>query len=183
MKHIPNALTVLRIILTPVYIWLAFYVHTPQALLWAWVVFLVSALTDWLDGTIARKYNVISNFGKIWDPLADKLIVLSALAAMTWKAPIQLSVTVFFVIFAREVSVTVMREIYARKNIVIAADIWGKIKTVLQMVGISVYLGLWAGGIVNPLLLQFIRLWFWIVAVVTVLSGINYLHRKKSTEI
>jgi len=90
IKYIPNALTIFRIALTPVFIFLAIVVQTQTALQWAWVVFVIAALTDWLDGLIARKHNIISNFGKIWDPLADKLIVLAALAALTWVSPFRL---------------------------------------------------------------------------------------------
>jgi CDP-diacylglycerol--glycerol-3-phosphate 3-phosphatidyltransferase len=181
MKYLPNTLTIFRMVLTPVFIWLAIYVHTTSALQAAWMVFVVAALTDWLDGSLARKYNVVSNFGKIWDPLADKFIVLSALAALVWKAPFALHWLIFVIISIREAAVTVLREVYARKQIVIPADQWGKLKTVLQMVGIVASLGLWAIGINNPKLNALIQGWFWLVMTVTVLSGINYLRAKRSS--
>jgi CDP-diacylglycerol--glycerol-3-phosphate 3-phosphatidyltransferase len=179
MRHLPNALTIFRIILTPVFIILAFYVHSTPALYWAWLVFVVAALTDWLGGALARKLNVISNFGKIWDPLADKFIVLSALAALVWKAPFHLHWLIFVIILLREVAVTVMREVYAKQQIIIAADKWGKLKTVLQMVGIVICLGLWALNIVPQKVITGSQIWFWVVAAVTVLSGLNYIRLKR----
>jgi len=179
MRYLPNALTIFRIVLTPVFIILAIYVHTPSALYWAWIVFVVAALTDWLDGAIARKYNIVSNFGKIWDPLADKFIVLSALAALVWKAPFHLHWLIFAVILLREVAVTIMREVYAKQRIIIPADKWGKLKTVLQMVGIVLCLGLWALNIVPQLVITGSQIWFWVVTAVTVLSGLNYIRIKR----
>ncbi len=179
MKFLPNALTILRIVLTPVFIVLAIYIHSTPALYWAWIVFVVAALTDWLDGALARKLNVISNFGKIWDPLADKFIVLSALAALVWKAPFHLHWIIFAIVFLREVAVTIMREVYAKKQIIIPADKWGKLKTVLQMVGIVLCLGLWALNIVPPFVITGSQVWFWVVAAVTVFSGLNYLRVKR----
>jgi CDP-diacylglycerol--glycerol-3-phosphate 3-phosphatidyltransferase len=122
---------------------------------------------------------VVSDFGKLWDPLADKFIVMAALAALTWKSPMHLPWIIWGIIFVREAVVTIMREVYAKRHIVVAADIWGKLKTVLQMVGITVYLGFWAGNITTSALTLAMQVWFWIVTVVTVLSGINYLRVKQ----
>jgi CDP-diacylglycerol---glycerol-3-phosphate 3-phosphatidyltransferase len=178
MRYLPNLLTIFRIVLTPVFIVLVFYVHTAPALYWAWIVFVVAAVTDWLDGALARKYNVVSNFGKIWDPLADKFIVLSALAALVWKAPLHLHWAIFAIILLREVTVTIMREVYARKQIIVPADKWGKLKTVLQMVGILLCLGLWALNKITLPVTIGSQIWFCIVAAVTVFSGVNYLRPK-----
>lgn len=179
IKYLPNALTILRIVLTPVFIALTFYFTSTSAILWALLVFVVAAITDWLDGMIARKHNIISNFGKIWDPLADKFIVISALAALTWKSPFNLHLAIFVIILFREIAVTIMREIYVRKHIIIAADKWGKLKTVLQMVGIILCLSFWAGGFYPANLISASQVWFWIVAVITVMSGLNYLRIKR----
>jgi CDP-diacylglycerol--glycerol-3-phosphate 3-phosphatidyltransferase len=179
MRYLPNALTILRIVLTPVFIALAFYIDTSTALFWALTVFVVAAVTDWLDGAIARKYNVVSNFGKIWDPLADKFIVLSALAALVWKAPFHLHWLIFAIIFIREAAVTIMRDVYAKKQIIIPADKLGKLKTVLQMVGIVLCLGIWAVGNIPQFVVTGSQVWFWVVALVTVLSGLNYFRVKR----
>ncbi len=180
MKHLPNLLTVLRIVLVPVFLWLALKA------LWlpAWAVFVVAALTDWLDGTIARKYNIISDFGKLWDPLADKLIVLSALGVLTWTPPFRLCWVIFALVALREIAITILREVWSRRRLIIPADRWGKLKTVLQMVGIIACLGCLAFGIITPgdersPLAVIGRAWFWLVAAVTVLSGLNYILAKR----
>ncbi|HOV16122.1 MAG TPA: CDP-diacylglycerol--glycerol-3-phosphate 3-phosphatidyltransferase [Candidatus Cloacimonadota bacterium] len=178
IRFLPNALTVLRIVLAPVFLYLAGFVQTPKALIWSWIIFIVAALTDWLDGYLARKLNLISDFGKIWDPLADKFIVLAALGVFTWASPFHLPWIIFAVIALREVLVTVMREVYARRKIFIAADLWGKLKTVLQMSGIIFFLAAWALGFTAYGLLLTCNLWFLLVAIVTILSGVNILSNK-----
>jgi CDP-diacylglycerol--glycerol-3-phosphate 3-phosphatidyltransferase len=174
-KYIPNALTILRLILTPVFLWLVFYSTSEHALAWAWVTFVVASITDWLDGMLARKFNVISDFGKIIDPLADKLIVLAALAALTWKDPFRLPWEIFAIIAFREAAVSIMREVMVKRLIILSADLWGKIKTVLQMVGIIFSLGCWAFGYIPPWVIQVSIYWFWMVAAATILSGLNYI--------
>ena len=111
MKNIPNILTIGRILLIPVFLWLVF---ARDAIASALLVFVVAALTDWLDGWLARKWQVISDFGKIADPLADKLLVLSALAALTWLPPYRLWLPIFIVIALRELVITILREIYKK---------------------------------------------------------------------
>lgn len=180
MKHVPNILTILRIVLTPVFLWLAFGCKAPSALYWALAVFVIAALTDWLDGRIARKYNIISNFGKIWDPLADKMIVLAALAALTWKAPFRLPVVIFVIIAVREILVTMLREIYARRNIIMPADKLGKLKTMMQMVGIVACLLLWAVGYTPVHIIVGSYIWFYMAALITTVSGLNYFMIKRN---
>ena len=179
MKHVPNLLTLLRIVLTPVFLWLTFGCRAQGALYCALIVFLAAALSDWLDGRIARKYNIISNFGKIWDPLADKMIVLAALAALTWKAPFHLPVVIFIIIAVREILVTILRDIYARRNIIMPADKLGKLKTMMQMVGIVVCLLLWAVDFTPVHIVIGSYVWFYIVALITTVSGLNYFVVKR----
>jgi CDP-diacylglycerol--glycerol-3-phosphate 3-phosphatidyltransferase len=180
IKYIPNVLTVFRIILTPVFLYLAIWGQSSAALVWAVIIFVVAALTDWLDGAIARKYKIISNFGKIWDPLADKFIVLAALGVLTWRSPFRLHWLIFVIIAVREVLVTVLRESYARRNIIMPADKWGKLKTLMQMLGIIFCLVCWAVGWLPVVAVSGARVWFWLVALVTLYSGINYLMVKRS---
>jgi CDP-diacylglycerol--glycerol-3-phosphate 3-phosphatidyltransferase len=178
-KYIPNALTILRLVLTPVFLWLAFVSQSENAIGWAWVAFVVASITDWLDGMLARKFKVISNFGKIIDPLADKLIVLAALAALTWKDPFRLPLAIFVIIAFREVAVSIMREVMVKRLIILSADVWGKLKTVLQMVGIVFSLGCWAAGYTPAWVITVSIWWFWMVAAATILSGINYIRAIK----
>jgi CDP-diacylglycerol--glycerol-3-phosphate 3-phosphatidyltransferase len=178
MRWIPNALTILRILLIPLFIWLAFSSTGEHHIAWALLVFAVASFTDFLDGYLARKWKVISDFGKIADPLADKLLVLSALAALTWLEPYKLFVLIFIVIAFREAVITIMREIYARKGVIVPADKLGKWKTALQMTGIIIAFALWAwwpqAAASQPARIA-AHVWFGAVALLTLYSGLNYL--------
>jgi len=129
--NLPNQLTIVRIFLTFIFIFLL-----PQGSLGAKVlaviVFTIASLTDFLDGYIARKYNLISRFGKIMDPIADKFLILSAFFIFMQMGFI--AIWMFAVICAREVGVTVLRLMAMRKGVALAAEKAGKIKTVLQIV-------------------------------------------------
>lgn len=184
MRRIPNILTILRVLLIPVFIWLTFMSRIPHHLAWALLVFVVASFTDFLDGHLARKWNVISDFGKIADPLADKLLVLSALAALTWQAqsPYKLWVWIFVVIAIREVFITVLREVHKKKGFIMPADKLGKLKTVLQMAGIITAFALWAWFPEKaPEFRLAANLWFAAVALLTLYSGLNYLIPGKIT--
>lgn len=174
MKHqIPNALTVLRFLLVPVFL---YFMFISQQSWMALAIFIVASFTDYLDGMLARKLDVISDFGKIMDPLADKLLVLSALSGLCWLPPFYLSKAIFFIILARELLITIMREVYQKRGIVVAADKLGKLKTVMQMLGIIVALSFWAAqDEVSVWVIKSVSIWFWIVAAITVISGFNYL--------
>lgn len=175
-KKIPNALTILRMLLVPLFIWLLFFARQDSASAWALAIFVIASVTDYFDGYLARKWDVISDFGKIMDPLADKLLVLSALIGLTLLPPFKLHPAIFILIFLREVLISILREIAKKRGLVIAAGIWGKLKTVMQMLGIIAALAL--PVVLSPLpayLVPGIRLWFWLVVLITLFSGINYL--------
>ncbi|MEG1972226.1 MAG: CDP-diacylglycerol--glycerol-3-phosphate 3-phosphatidyltransferase, partial [Oscillospiraceae bacterium] len=134
MLNIPNILTMARIILIVPFVFAMQYVENPTCILIALIIFSVASFTDLLDGKIARKYNLVTNFGKLMDPLADKLLVMSAMLGFVenrW-AP----AWVVIVILSREFLVTSVRLIAASEGVVIPADIWGKVKTAVQMVWI-----------------------------------------------
>jgi len=175
-KYIPNALTILRILLVPLFIWLLFFAAIEGASAWALGIFILASITDYFDGFLARKWEVISDFGKIMDPLADKLLVISALLGLTLLDPFRLHPAIFILIFLRELIISFLREIAKKKGLVIAASIWGKLKTLMQMLGIIAALA--APVFLSPLpdyLIAGIRLWFWLVVLITLFSGINYL--------
>ena len=175
LRSLPNLLTMLRVLLIPWFLWLVFVSTHPGAIQTALFVFAAASITDWLDGYLARKWNVISDFGKIMDPLADKLLVLTALAGLCWLQPFQISKIVFFVVLCRELLITLLREIYQRRGIVVAADKLGKLKTVLQMVGIVAALGVWSFvPDISKGLHRIFDLWFWLIALITLISGVNY---------
>lgn len=184
-KHIPNMLTILRMLLVPVFIWLLFWTPGKHSEVIALVVFIVASITDYYDGMLARKYQIISNFGKVMDPLADKLLVASALVALALPPYQALGWLVVGIILFREVAVTLLREYYLRKHIVIAANYWGKVKTTIQMIGIIAalaYFALIPSEMESPTVLTIFRVYFWITAVITILSGWNYFVMRKRPE-
>ena len=129
--NLPNKLTILRAIMIPFF--LVFLYMSPGWSKWvALVIFIAASLTDMLDGKIARKYNLVTNFGKFMDPLADKLLVCSALIALSDLNRIPAWIVI--VIIASDFIISGFRLIAAEKGIVIAAGWWGKIKTTVQMI-------------------------------------------------
>lgn len=183
--NLANKLTLLRIILIPFFI-VCFYIPNlvvntvsvnsyliPYANLLGLVIFLLAAITDFIDGYIARKYNLITDFGKFMDPLADKLLVTAALLILLENGLI--SAWVVFIILAREFIVTGFRTIAAAKGVVIAAGWLGKIKTVVQFIMISTLLLLnYPFELFNwPIDRIFVAL----AVVLTVASGIEYIYK------
>lgn len=136
--NLPNKLTLLRVFMIPVFLLVLFLAPEPINRYVAVIIFIVASLTDMLDGKIARKYNLVSNFGKFMDPLADKLLVMSALVSMV--ALEDLAAWVVIVILAREFAITGFRTLAMEANIVMAASWWGKVKTTTQMIMIPVVL-------------------------------------------
>ena len=183
--NLANKLTLLRIILIPFFI-VCFYIPNlmmntvsvnsyliPYANLLGLVIFLLAAITDFIDGYIARKYNLITDFGKFMDPLADKLLVTAALLILLENGLI--SAWVVLVILAREFIVTGFRTIAAAKGVVIAAGWLGKIKTVVQFIMISTLLLLnYPFELFNwPVDRVFVAL----AVVLTVASGVEYIYK------
>ncbi len=182
-KYIPNSLTFFRVLMVPVFFWLIHHSHLPNNYLWATFVFIIASITDIFDGLLARKFGVVTNFGKIMDPLADKLLTLLALYVLVSEPMKMMSIYVFYIILFREVMITLLRQYYSRKKIYIPANIWGKVKTTFQMTGII------AALVYYSLPYQFMpiiqtyhskfqfgfNIFFWVIAIVTILSGITYL--------
>lgn len=131
--NLPNKLTLLRIILTPFFV-AAILINFPFHYLAALVIFVVASITDLLDGKIARSRNLVTNFGKFLDPLADKILVLSTLLCFV-QQDLCHCIIVIIVLF-REFSVSSIRLVAASQGKVVAANMWGKVKTVTQMVAI-----------------------------------------------
>ena len=183
--NLANKLTLLRVILIPFFI-VCFYIPNlvvntisvnnyliPYANLLGLVIFLLAAITDFIDGYIARKYNMITDFGKFMDPLADKLLVTAALLILLENGLI--AGWVVFIILAREFIVTGFRTIAASKGVVIAAGWLGKIKTVVQFIMISTLLLLnYPFELFNwPVDKIFVAL----AVVLTVASGVEYIYK------
>ena len=171
--NLPNKLTILRVILIPFFVVFMLFDITGAADKWiALVIFCVASLTDMLDGKIARKNNLVTNFGKFMDPLADKLLVCTALICLTSMD--RLNVIVVLVIIAREFIISGFRLVASDNGIVIAASYWGKFKTVSQMALIIVLImdlgGVW--NIVGTVLT-------WVALILTVVSLIDYIAKNK----
>lgn len=172
--NLPNKLTTFRVILIPFFVFflLAPYFEGYGNYI-ALVIFIVASLTDFLDGKIARKYNLVTNFGKFMDPLADKLLVCSAMICMIPLGKLQAWFVI--VIIAREFIISGFRLIAAENGVVIAANYWGKFKTVSQMIMIILLL-IDLGGVFDILEQIFI----WLSLALTVISLITYIWQNRS---
>ena len=186
----PNRLTLSRIVLTPVFL---------AALLWqfpchyfvALVLFVAASLTDYWDGKLARKHGLITDFGKFLDPIADKLLTTAAFLGFMVLGHGVGMVWIVFLVLAREFAVASLRMVAAAKGTVIAADRWGKIKTVCQMVAIIMVLAfhgfmdlfamVWPGfTLLNLPMVVLYNVALWLSAMLTVVSGVNYLVKNKN---
>ena len=184
--NLPNKLTLLRIILVPFFI-IAMLVNFPFHYLVAGCIFGVASVTDTLDGKIARSRNLVTDFGKFADPLADKILVLTALVCFLQVGLLGSfgAIPVIIVLF-REFAVSGIRLVAASSGKVVAANIWGKIKTVSQMVGISVIFAMQvvlevlnamkvSTGFITEVFYYIGNDLIWISTVFTLISGIIYL--------
>ena len=182
--NLPNKLTLLRVLLIPFFL-LFMYINVPFHFAIALVIFGAASITDALDGKIARSRNLVTNFGKFLDPLADKVLVIAALAVFVELPEVRVGAVPFIIITAREFMVSGLRLLAANSGIVVAAGIWGKLKTAFTMVAIVAIL-LWLSlcfdlGIDFPEAFRnavdnvLIPVLLWISVVLTVISGAIYL--------
>lgn len=184
--NLPNKLTLLRVALVPVFMIFAGLSHYGQPdfngtwSLLAGIVFAAASFTDFLDGYLARKNHLVTDFGKFADPLADKMLTTAAFLYMMADGvchPVVLAVILF-----REFAVAGVRMIAAGENKVIAANLWGKVKTVVQMVTIIFYYFAAAlSGAADILAVSLVtQILCWAVAAVTLVSGVKYLWDNRS---
>jgi CDP-diacylglycerol--glycerol-3-phosphate 3-phosphatidyltransferase len=164
--NLANKITISRIILVPVFLFFIL-VRVPYGTYIATAVFIIAALTDTLDGYIARSRNQITKFGKFMDPLADKLIVTAALIALVEMK--QLSTGVVMIIIAREFAITGFRGIAAAEGLVIAASPWGKAKTVTQIIAIVAAL----------LSIPYNQILIAAAVIITIISGVDYIYKNR----
>ncbi|WP_028509248.1 CDP-diacylglycerol--glycerol-3-phosphate 3-phosphatidyltransferase [Ruminococcus sp. NK3A76] len=179
--NLPNKLTVLRVLLIPFFaVFVLLYI--PYHWIWALIVFAAASITDMLDGKIARAQNLVTTFGKFLDPLADKLLVMTALITLCFERLIDPVAVI--IILSREFMVTGLRLVVANEGVVVAAGIWGKLKTAFTMVALVAIMALqiffpdakgspdlnWNSTVflVNEALI-------WVSVVLTVISGMKYL--------
>ncbi len=190
--NLPNKLTLSRVIMVPFFV--AFLLMVPQYTFFKWIalgIFIIASLTDLLDGYLARKLHLVTNFGKFMDPLADKLLVCSALIGLSSLDVIPAWITI--IIIAREFIISGFRLIAAEKGTVIAASMWGKWKTTFQMIMICVqmivmdyYLALQTEPIVEIGLSSFYTVMviignvtMYIALILTIVSLVDYLIKNK----
>ena len=169
--NLPNKLTVLRVIMVPFFVFFMLTDTGGAANKWiALVIFCVASLTDMLDGKIARARNLVTNFGKFMDPLADKLLVCSAMICLITAG--QLAAWIVIIIIAREFIISGFRLVAADNGIVIAASYWGKFKTVSQMAMIIVLIADFGGvfTVIGNVLI-------WVSLILTVVSLIDYVEK------
>lgn len=187
--NLPNKLTMMRVVLVPVFMIFAAVSHYGTAdfhaayMLIAGVIFAIASITDFLDGYLARKNHLVTDFGKFMDPLADKCLTTAAFIYMVTDhvcSPVVLAVILF-----REFAVAGVRMLAAETGTVIAANMWGKVKTVLQMLTIIFYYFgtalTWGNFIMIGADCVFLSYWLcWLVAIATAISGIKYLWDNRS---
>jgi len=169
-----NKLTFLRIFMIPIFMF-ALLSNKVTINKISLVIFIIAALTDTLDGYIARKYNQITNLGKFLDPLADKLLVISALICFVYLSI--LSPWIVIIIIGRELMITGFRTIAAKEGVVLAANIYGKVKTVVQMITITYTIFIYAQILSYNSVIYYV-LWG-LTAAITVYSGYRYLWDNK----
>lgn len=176
--NLPNKITVLRVLLIPVFLFL--YMAEPFGMfnsqIMAFVIFVAASASDALDGYIARSRGLVTNFGKLMDPLADKLLVCAALVAMTARGV--LPAWAVIVIISREFFITGFRQLALEQSIVLAASFWGKLKTITQMLMILFVL---APLPVETIPVLGVAKWILIAAavVLSVLSAVEYVIKNK----
>ena len=170
--NLPNKLTMLRVILIPFFVVFMLGSLLGDADKWiALGIFIAASLTELLDGKIARKYNLVTDFGKLMDPLADKLLVSAALICLCEMG--RLAAWIVIIIISREFIISGLRQIAADNGIVIAASYWGKYKTTFQMIMICLL-------IVNIDVLSLISaIVTWIAVILTIVSLIDYMVKNR----
>ena len=190
--NLPNKLTVSRFVLTAVFLWAMFWESSFNDTL-ALIFFCAASITDFLDGQIARRRGIITNFGKLMDPLADKIMVCSAFIALIERGrlnvspPVVVEAWMVIIIVARELAITGLRLLAAAKNVVLAAERYGKNKTISQVVALIALLVLnayqewprWLHDLFNGWLPVFAKIALWVAVGLTALSGCFYLWRNR----
>jgi CDP-diacylglycerol--glycerol-3-phosphate 3-phosphatidyltransferase len=172
--NLPNKLTMLRVILIPFFVFFMLTDFVPHSNYIAVAIFIVASLTDLADGKIARKYNLVTNFGKFMDPLADKLLVCSALICLV--ANDLLACWIVLIIISREFIISGFRLVAADNGVVIAASYWGKFKTTFQMLMIIVLILNFSGSFFHILgiVLTYVAL------ALTIISLCDYLIKNRA---
>lgn len=179
--NLPNRLTLVRVLLTPILL-AVMTIDFQNNMAVALAIFVLASVTDWLDGQLARRNNMITTFGKFLDPIADKMLIFAALLGFMNTDCVWRLEWVIFIAIARELLVASARMLAASDGNIIAADFWGKAKTVLQMIAVIAVLVFEQAKDMNLVSNDFSGVIYtigsvlmWLTAVMTVFSGVNYL--------
>ncbi len=186
--NLPNIITVARIVITPVFLAVILMENLPHRFLLACIIFSIASISDAVDGYLARKNNQVTNFGKFLDPIADKVLTTSALLAFMSMG--LCNIWIVMLVLTREFAIASVRMIAASGGVVIPANIWGKIKTISQMVFTIVIMLLGEAyyiveksytelSVKLPDLSLISNGLLWITAILTVVSGVIYLNDSK----
>jgi len=178
--NLPNQLTVFRIIIIPIFVVFMLYTQWDYSYAAAGIIFILASATDYLDGCLARKYNQVTNFGKFLDPMADKLLVLSAMICLGEHG--LCSPAVIIVVLARELMVSSLRLVAASQSVIIAAGKMGKIKTASQMISIVVVILMMSINQVSAMNLpvqEVSNCLMLITAGLALVSGAEYLYKNR----
>ena len=174
--NLPNKLTVVRVLMIPFFVWFMLPSLGGEMAASKWIalaIFCIASLTDLLDGKIARKYNLVTNFGKFMDPLADKLLVGAAMICLVEMG--RLPAWIVIVIISREFIISGFRLIASDNGIVIAASYWGKFKTVFQMAMIIVLIAAFEGSVFAVAE----QILIWVSLILTIVSLVDYIRKNK----
>ena len=174
--NLPNNLTVVRVLMIPFFVWFMLPSLGGEMAASKWIalaIFCIASLTDLLDGKIARKYNLVTNFGKFMDPLADKLLVGAAMICLVEMG--RLPAWIVIVIISREFIISGFRLIASDNGIVIAASYWGKFKTVFQMAMIIVLIAAFEGSVFEVVE----QILIWVSLILTIVSLVDYIRKNK----
>ncbi len=185
----PNKLTIARMIISPVFLAVILWNSLPHRFLWALLIFSVASITDAIDGKLARKNNQITNFGKLLDPIADKVLTTAALLAFMVLG--LCNIWIVMIVLTREFAIASIRMIAASNGTVIPANIWGKIKTVSQMTFTIVIMLLCEIYYIIensfteifpklPSISIISNFLLWITAILTIISGVIYIKDSKN---
>ncbi len=176
--NLPNKLTLFRMVITPVFLALFIAEGLPHHFLWGLILFSIGSVTDFADGRLARKYNQITVFGKLADPVADKMLTTAALLAFMQMG--LCSIWIVMIVLIREFAITSFRLVASAQGLVIPANIYGKLKTISQMVFTVLIMllgelkscGLLPDSVNFPVLSNCL---LWVTAVLAVISGVIYV--------
>ncbi|NWF49550.1 MAG: CDP-diacylglycerol--glycerol-3-phosphate 3-phosphatidyltransferase [Ignavibacteriaceae bacterium] len=185
---LPNQLTILRIILTPVFLFF-FLTNNPELRQISLIIFILAALTDWYDGWLARKFNYITNWGKFWDPLADKILTSAGFIALVVAGKLELWMVI--IIITRDIMITILRSLANYKEVLFVTEKSAKWKTALQMTFLYYVLILTvfeSSSLLNTNQKKFLQVLLnenlvyfgmLIITILTFYSGVNYLYKNR----